>query len=83
MKEEADFIVETTTERMNKAIEHLENELRGIRAGKASPSMLMSVMVDYYGLSLIHILWFTSILLLPFALKHRHLRGQPVQFFAW
>ena len=49
MKEEADFIVETTTERMNKAIEHLENELRGIRAGKASPSMLMSVMVDYYG----------------------------------
>jgi ribosome recycling factor len=49
MKEEADFIIEESRERMSKAIEHLENELRVIRAGKANPSMLSSVMVDYYG----------------------------------
>lgn len=33
----------------NKTISHLESELLKIRAGKASPSMLQSVMVDYYG----------------------------------
>lgn len=32
-----------------KSIVHLENELLKIRAGKATPSMLSSVMVDYYG----------------------------------
>lgn len=34
---------------MDKAIEHCDNELSKIRAGKASPSMLDGVMVDYYG----------------------------------
>ncbi len=32
-----------------KSIAHLENELLKVRAGKATPSMLYSVMVDYYG----------------------------------
>ena len=32
-----------------KSLNHLENELVKIRAGKASPSMLNGVMVDYYG----------------------------------
>ncbi|MFA9211036.1 MAG: ribosome recycling factor [Moraxellaceae bacterium] len=32
-----------------KAIVHFENELLKVRAGKATPSMLYSVMVDYYG----------------------------------
>ena len=32
-----------------KSISHLENELVKIRAGKATPSMLHGVMVDYYG----------------------------------
>lgn len=36
---------------MKRAIDHLEKELRNIRAGKASPAMLGSVMVDYYGSS--------------------------------
>jgi ribosome recycling factor len=49
MKEEADFYIDEAKERMQKAIEHLENELRIIRAGKAAPSMLSGVMVDYYG----------------------------------
>lgn len=34
---------------MQAAIEHLESRLRTIRAGKASPSMLSGVRVDYYG----------------------------------
>lgn len=33
----------------DKSIEHLENEMRKIRAGKATPNMLHGVMVDYYG----------------------------------
>lgn len=34
---------------MNRAIAHLEVELVKIRTGKATPSMLDSVMVEYYG----------------------------------
>jgi len=34
---------------MDKAISHLESELQKVRAGKASPAMLESIMVDYYG----------------------------------
>ena len=34
---------------MDKAIDHCDNELNKIRAGKASPAMLDDIMVDYYG----------------------------------
>jgi ribosome recycling factor len=34
---------------MDKAIDHADNELSKIRAGKASPSMLDGLVVDYYG----------------------------------
>ena len=33
---------------MDDALEHLDRELSKIRAGKASPSMLSGIMVDYY-----------------------------------
>jgi ribosome recycling factor len=36
-------------EKMNKAIAHLEEELKGFRAGKANTSILNGLMVDYYG----------------------------------
>src|SRR5690606_30365651 len=49
MEEEIDFIIEGAKEAMGKALKHLEKELVNIRAGKASPSMVGSVMVDYYG----------------------------------
>jgi len=49
MNEEVTFILESTKENMENAISHLEKELVKIRAGKASPSMLSSVMVEYYG----------------------------------
>lgn len=42
-------ILNEASERMQKAIDHLEEELLNIRAGKASPHVLNSVMVDYYG----------------------------------
>lgn len=34
---------------MEKAVDHCEGELQKIRAGKASPSMLDDIVVDYYG----------------------------------
>ncbi len=34
---------------MEKTIEHLQHELAKIRTGKASPSMLSGIMVNYYG----------------------------------
>lgn len=37
------------TMHLNKAIEHLNNELVKIRTGKASTSMLSGIYVDYYG----------------------------------
>jgi ribosome recycling factor len=43
------IILDDTQSTMNKAIAHLELELSKIRAGKASPSMLDGIMVDYYG----------------------------------
>ena len=36
-------------DKMQKAIAHLEEELVGIRAGKANPAMLNNISVDYYG----------------------------------
>jgi ribosome recycling factor len=34
---------------MEKVIEHLQNELRGVRTGRASPALVEHVKVDYYG----------------------------------
>jgi len=51
MTEEIDFILESTEESMIGSIAHLEKEFLNIRAGKASPAMLGSVFVDYYGSS--------------------------------
>ena len=49
MNEEIDFIIDSAKEQMDNAVLHLEKELRNIRAGKATPSMLAGVSVDYYG----------------------------------
>ena len=43
------MILEEAQDGMNKAISHLNLELGKIRAGRANPSMLDSVKVDYYG----------------------------------
>ena len=47
--EEIEFILDSAQESMTGSIAHLEKEFLNIRAGKASPQMLGSVFVDYYG----------------------------------
>ena len=49
MIEELSMIYDEFKESNQKSLNHLENELLKIRAGKASPAMLNSVMVEYYG----------------------------------
>jgi ribosome recycling factor len=49
MNDEIQMLIDETTERMEHAIAHLNHELGNIRAGKASPRMIESVVVDYYG----------------------------------
>ena len=49
MNEEVDLILETTKESMDAAITHLEKAFIKIRAGRANPAMLSTVMVEYYG----------------------------------
>ena len=49
MEDELELILEVCREKMEAAIDHLENELVHIRAGKASPRMLDGITVEYYG----------------------------------
>jgi len=49
MDEEVKFVLDSAKESMDAGISHLEKAFIKIRAGKASPVMLSSVMVDYYG----------------------------------
>lgn len=49
MNDDIDFILDSAKEAMENAIKHLEKQFSNIRAGKASPAMLGSVMVNYYG----------------------------------
>ena len=49
MNEDVQLILEESKDGMDKAIERLNLELTKIRAGRATPSMLDSVKVDYYG----------------------------------
>ena len=49
MTEDVQLIFDELKSQNRKSILHLENEFVKIRAGKAAPSMLNGVMVDYYG----------------------------------
>ena len=49
MSEKLKVILKSAEDKMQSSLLHLENELLNIRAGKANPNMLKSVMVDYYG----------------------------------
>ncbi|MDQ3050618.1 MAG: ribosome recycling factor [Bacteroidota bacterium] len=49
MTDEIKKIISDMQSHMEKAIGHLETELAKIRAGKANPSMLDNIHVDYYG----------------------------------
>lgn len=47
--EELTFLLDLTKEAMQKALSHLEKSFVNIRAGKANPSMLSGVKLEYYG----------------------------------
>lgn len=49
MTEELTMIYDELATSNEKSVSHLESELIKVRAGRATPSMLHSVMVDYYG----------------------------------
>jgi ribosome recycling factor len=51
MNEEIEIIMEETQEKMGDALSHLETELSKLRAGKATPSLLDGITVDYYGVT--------------------------------
>ena len=60
-------------EQMEKALTHLEHELRGVRTGRASPALVENIMVDYYGsptplksISAIQVPEATQIMIKPF-----------------
>jgi len=42
-------VISAAKERMEKALLHLEEELKTYRAGKANPAVFNNVLVDYYG----------------------------------
>lgn len=46
---ESKDILDAAKEKMQRAIEHFEEELLNVRAGKASTNVLNGIMVDYYG----------------------------------
>src|SRR5690554_7697584 len=49
MEDDVKLVLENASDRMDKALDHLDRELSKVRAGKANPKMLDGVMVDYYG----------------------------------
>lgn len=49
MNEEVQLLLDDAVEKMEKALKHLSDELVKLRAGKASPSMLDGIYIDYYG----------------------------------
>ena len=70
----ADDILLDCEVHMDKAIEHLKHDLRGIRTGRANPAMVENVKVDYYGsptdlraIASINVPEATQILIKPFS----------------
>jgi len=49
MDELVTMVLDEARAKMDKSIQHLENELVKIRAGKANPRILDGIMVEYYG----------------------------------
>ena len=45
----ADDILLDCEENMEKTVEHLRHELRGVRTGRATPALVENIKVDYYG----------------------------------
>ncbi len=44
-----ELVMEDTRERMARAIEHVKSEFGAVRTGRATPTLVEGVLVDYYG----------------------------------
>lgn len=49
MNEDINFLLESTEDAMQDALDYLDRQLSNIRAGRAHPRMLNTVKVEYYG----------------------------------
>jgi ribosome recycling factor len=49
MEEEVQLYLDDAEDKMKKAVSHLEDELSRVRAGKATPTLLDGITVEYYG----------------------------------
>ncbi len=47
----AGLVLEDAREKMSKAIDHVRSEFSAIRTGRATPALVESLVVDYYGTS--------------------------------
>ena len=45
----SEAVIRDANERMNKTMETLKHDMAKIRTGRAHPSLLEHIMVDYYG----------------------------------
>jgi len=68
-----DDILLDCEEQMEKAVSHLEHELRGVRTGRANPALVENIQVDYYGsptplksIAVINVPEATQLLIKPF-----------------
>ncbi|PKQ70504.1 ribosome recycling factor [Raineya orbicola] len=52
MEDEIKMYLDEAQEMMKKAVSHTQSELAKIRAGKAMPSMLDGILVEYYGVNM-------------------------------
>ncbi|MCS6794772.1 MAG: ribosome recycling factor [Raineya sp.] len=52
MEDEIKMYLDEAQDLMKKAVAHTQNELAKIRAGKAMPSMLDGILVEYYGVNM-------------------------------
>ena len=44
-----DMVMDDTRDRMAKAIEHVKGEFASVRTGRATPTLIENLLVDYYG----------------------------------
>ena len=49
MDPNSNSILDTFRDKMDKSIDHLRDQLNGIRTGRASPALVETIKVDYYG----------------------------------
>lgn len=42
-------LIDETKDKMKKAVVHLQDELKGLRSGRATPALVENIRVDYYG----------------------------------